>query len=103
MTEKAGLGHDLLVTMSTAVTSKRKPAMVFHPSEYVAEMLEDRGQTTEVLRCKHWGEDEIEAFMARELSMDNWLAMHLSRLWGTSIEMWMNLQAPWDDWPDRRS
>ena len=81
----------------------RKPAQVFHPGEYAAEFLEDRGQPADALCCKHWDAEQVEYFLRGELPVDNWLAMHMSRLWGTSIELWLNLQGPWDEWPDRRS
>ncbi|KKM13920.1 hypothetical protein LCGC14_1711360 [marine sediment metagenome] len=85
------------------MSERRKPAQVFHPGEYIADELEERKETPAVLRSKHWEDDKIEALLDGKLSIDTWLALHLHRIWGTSAELWLNLQAPWDEWPDRRS
>ena len=85
------------------MNEKRKPAQVFHPGEYIAEELEAREQTWDVLRCKNWDDTQIEYMLRGELPVDDWLALHLHRLWGTSPELWLNLQSSWDGWPDRQS
>lgn len=90
--------------------SKRKPAQVFHPGDYIAEFLADRGQTAEVLHCRrgkgsrwHWSEAEVTELLSGHRAVDAFMAFHLLPLWGTSVELWLNLQACWDALPDRRS
>lgn len=85
------------------MTERRRPAQVFHPGEHIADELEARNETPAVLRSKHWGDDEIEALLDGELPVDAWLASHLHRIWGTSADLWLNLQGSWDEWPERRS
>lgn len=82
---------------------RRAPAQVFHPSDFAQEFLDDRGQEPLVLCCKNWDMREVEEFLRGELPVDNWLAMRMSRLWGTSIELWQNLQGAWDEYPESRS
>lgn len=83
--------------------AKRKPAQVFHPGEHIADELEARGQEPSVLHCRGWGDGEIEHLLMGELPVDPFLALHLSRIWGTSADLWLNLQGSWDEWPDRQS
>ena len=83
--------------------TKRKPAMVFHPGEFIQEELDARNQDASVLRCKNWDGLQVDGMLRGELPVDNWLALHLHRLWDTSPELWLNLQESWDSWPDRQS
>ena len=83
--------------------TKRKPAMVWHPGEHIAEELAVREQWPEVLVSAHWNKRQIEHLLKCELPVDPWLAMHLHRIWGTSADFWLNLQGSWDEWPDRQS
>lgn len=83
--------------------SERRPAQVFHPGEFVADFLEEREQEPNVLHCRGWGDAEIEHLLMGELPVDPFLAMHLSRIWGTSAELWLNLQGAWDAWPESQT
>ena len=85
------------------MNERRRPAQVFHPGEYIADGLVERDQTPAKLRSKHWGDAEIEALLDGERPVDAWLALHLHRIWGTSAELWLNLQGSWDEWPGSRS
>ena len=79
-----------------------KPAQVFHPSEFAQEFLDDRAQEPSVLVGKNWDAREVEEFLRGELPVDPFLALRMSRLWGTSVELWLNLQGAWDEYPGSR-
>ena len=74
-----------------------KDIMAFHPGYYIAEIIEDMGMsqvefatrmgtTTKTLSCLLNGQANIS----------NDLAKKLSAMLGTSAEVWLNLQASYD-------
>lgn len=97
----------------------RKPAMAFHPGEYLQEELEARGWTlSDLLTWMHapprmgdrrrsklptYTGDELAAVLNGQMRVTELMAFRLSRALGTSVELWLALQATWDALPDRRS
>lgn len=83
----------------------RIPAEAVHPTEYILEELEARGWTLDDLAAKTPGD-----FGLNRLAMDFYLlqdegvrlgeagAEGLAAAFGTSKELWLNLERAWLDW-----
>jgi HTH-type transcriptional regulator/antitoxin HigA len=87
------------------LVTERIPAEVFHPSEYIVEELEARGWTRDRLatemRGEDWGTDRLAIDLYLEIGPTNpgcrlgAMADDLARVFGTSAELWRNLEASW--------
>jgi addiction module HigA family antidote len=80
--------------------SGRKPAQVFHPSEFIREELEERGWTVAELARRMGCQllSAIEIVEGRERITRNG-AVWLQSAFQVSAEMWLNLQSTWDEAP----
>lgn len=85
-----------------------QPADTFHPAEYIRDELVERGWTTDELVLIHAGGEwrdlmALNLYMCVQsprLSMGD-LPNILALGFGTSEEMWANLDAAWRKAPDR--
>lgn len=68
-----------------------------HPGEHLAEFLEDYGWSARELgRRLAVPHNRVLAILAGKRSLSADTAMRLSRLFGTSAELWLNLQMRYD-------
>lgn len=81
--------------MSNYLEYKEKVA--FHPGYYIKELVDDSGLTQEDFAKRLGTTPKNLSYLIRgEQSMSIDIAMKLSRLIGTSIEYWLNLQRAYD-------
>jgi len=74
----------------------RKPAEVFHPSEYLREELAERGWTAQELAARMDYDVRSVQMLVDGHAIDEKAAAALSRALGTSWELWVGLQMQWD-------
>ena len=71
---------------------KRLPPI--HPGEHVKEFMEDFGLTmNQLAKALHVPPNRITAIVKGTRGITAETAMRLARYFGTSVQMWMNLQA----------
>lgn len=76
---------------------ERVPAEVFAPGEYIQEELDERGWAQSVLVTQlEMTPEEIADLMAGEARITPVIALALGILFGTTAQMWVNLQAAYD-------
>lgn len=74
-----------------AIENKMRPV---HPGEYLAEEIEGSDLTVESLAATlGTNSDELRAVVNGERGIDAELALRLSRYFGTSAKIWMDLQS----------
>lgn len=73
-----------------------KPAEVFPPHEYIAELMQERGWTVHDL-ARAMGMPAVEAavVMTGAEPISPLHARRLARAFGTSSTLWLNLQRAW--------
>jgi len=80
-------------------TRKRRLAEAFPPGEFIREELEARGWTHEILAEKAGlPKSTIERIIRAEKTVTPADAKGLSRAFGTSATIWMNLQRMYTEW-----
>ncbi len=72
---------------------KKHPAEVFPPLSFVQEELESRGADETWLR-QYLTEDELADL--HDGKMDYPIACGLAQAFGTSVDLWLNLQKSWE-------
>lgn len=91
--------HDWLRSVSMPKVRKRIPAEAFPPGEFIQEELEARGWTQQLLAEKAGlPESTIERIIRAEKTVTLADARGLSRAFGTSAEIWVNLQKIYNEW-----
>ena len=81
--------------MSNYLEYKEKVA--FHPGYYIKELVDDSGLTQEDFAKRLGITPENLSYLIRgEQSISIDIAMKLSRLIGTSVDCWLNLQRAYD-------
>ena len=76
------------------------PAEYFHPSEYVRDECEARGWTAKDLAAAIGCDIRLATeLMQAEMRITRMKAYLLHRAFGTSVELWLNLQAAYDKKP----
>jgi addiction module HigA family antidote len=84
--------------------TKRIPAQCFHPGEFIRDEITERGWTVEELvrRMSHpkrmFTTNYIQRIMDEKESVTPFVALGLSRAFGTSVELWINLQSSFNEW-----
>lgn len=74
-----------------------KDKVTFHPGYYIKEIIEDMGLTQEDFAKRLGTTPKNLSLVSRgEQSLSADMAMKLSRLTGTSVEYWQNLQGAYD-------
>ena len=74
---------------------KRLPPV--HPGEHVKEFMEDFGLTmNQLAKALHVPPNRITAIVKGTRGITAETAMRLARYFGTSVQMWMNLQARYE-------
>ena len=72
-------------------------AEVFVPGEYLQEELEARGWSHEHLaKLADWSVEQVAEVIAGKRKITFSMGMGLSAAFGTSVELWTNLQATYD-------
>ncbi len=72
----------------------RKPAEVFPPGEFVRDELEERGWTqADLAEIVGWPLETITEMIIGTRRISPEMAQALSAAFGTSAELWMNLDA----------
>lgn len=87
--------------------TKKIPAQCFHPGEYVSDEIAARGWSVEELAKRMaqtpattFGDEFVKDFVNCKQDVTPFVAFALHRAFGTSAELWMNLQAAYDEWKD---
>ena len=74
---------------------KRLPPV--HPGEHVKEFMDDFGLTmNQLAKALHVPPNRITAIVKGARGITAETAMRLARYFGTSVQMWMNLQARYE-------
>jgi addiction module HigA family antidote len=74
---------------------KRLPPV--HPGEHVKEFMDDFGLTmNQLAKALHVPPNRITAIIKGTRGISAETAMRLARYFGTSVQMWMNLQARYE-------
>jgi len=74
---------------------KRLPPI--HPGEHVKEFMDDFGLTmNQLAKALHVPPNRIRTIVKGTRGITAETAMRLARYFGTSVEMWMNLQARYE-------
>ena len=74
---------------------KRLPPI--HPGEHVKEFMDDFGLTmNQLAKALHVPPNRITAIVKGTRGITAETAMRLARYFGTSVQMWMNLQARYE-------
>lgn len=74
---------------------KRLPPI--HPGEHVREFMEDFGLTmNQLAKALHVSPNRVTAIVHGTRGITAETAMRLARYFGTSVQMWMNLQAHYE-------
>ncbi|HUM84424.1 MAG TPA: HigA family addiction module antitoxin [Lachnospiraceae bacterium] len=69
----------------------------FHPGYYIAEIIEDMGITQEEFAVRMGTTAKtLSKLVNGQINLSNDLAMKLSIMMGTSVEVWLNLQKNYD-------
>ena len=78
--------------------SERKPAMAFAPGEYLLSEINARGMTAAEF-CKKSGLDwdYIGKLLFAETRVTKYAARQIADVFGTSAELWLNLQKAYDN------
>lgn len=75
------------------------PAVCFAPGDYIQEELKARGwcnlHLADLLRVS---DREIDELLLGEMEITPDLAQRLSAAFGTSAQLWLNLQASYSSW-----
>ncbi len=92
--------------------TEHRVAEVFHPSEYIQEELEARGWTRDrlatAMRGEDWGTNRLAIDLYIEVGPTDpgcrlgTMADDLARAFGTSVELWRNLEKTWLEHPTTR-
>ena len=76
------------------MVKKLKP---IHPGEHVKEMMEESGLTMHQLaKALHVSPNRVTSIIHGQRGITGETALRLARYFGTSSEMWINLQAHYD-------
>jgi len=68
-----------------------------HPGEHVREFMDDFGLTmNQLAKALHVSPNRITAIIHGTRGITAETAMRLARYFGTSVQMWMNLQARYE-------
>ena len=71
--------------------------VAFHPGYYIKELVEESGLTQEDFAKRlDTTPKNLSVLIRGEQSLSSEIAMKLSRMLGTSIDYWLNLQAKYD-------
>jgi len=71
-----------------------KPAVVYSPGEYIAEFLQNRGQTElDLANALGWKLEKVHAVVAHDRFMEEGDLVQLAHHFETSAQLWRNLQA----------
>lgn len=74
-----------------------EPAEVFHPGEYIAEEMLERGWCPGCLSLRSgMSVALIQSIIHQKRGVTPWTASLLSKAFGTSAELWVRLQATYD-------
>lgn len=74
---------------------KRLPPI--HPGEHLKEFMEDSGLTmNQLAKALHVSPNRITAIIHGTRGITAETAMRLARYFGTSVQMWMNMQAHYE-------
>ena len=66
-----------------------------HPGEHLKEFMDDFGLTmNQLAKALHVSPNRITAIVHGTRGITAETAMRLARYFGTSVQMWMNLQVP---------
>ncbi len=80
----------------------KKPAEVFPPSEYITDEMNERGWSrAELIRMSGLDGDTVDAVLAGTRKVTISIASHLAAAFGTSVEVWCNLQRYYDKYKPR--
>ena len=75
--------------------AKRLPPI--HPGEHLKEFMDDFGLTmNQLAKALHVSPNRITAIIHGTRGITAETAMRLARYFGTSVQMWMNLQARYE-------
>ncbi len=77
----------------------RRPAEGFSPGEYISEEIAERGWSLHETR-KHipWPTPVIGQVLMGTCTLDEKMAADLAAAFGTSSEMWLNLDRAYQEW-----
>ena len=76
-----------------------RPAEVFPPSEFLKEELASRTWTTfDLAAGLGWGLQQTTDLLEGRVQLDRALASRLAEVFGTSPELWLNLQQEYLRW-----
>jgi addiction module HigA family antidote len=68
-----------------------------HPGEHVKEFMDDFGLTmNQLAKALHVSPNRVTAIVHGTRGITAETAMRLARYFGTSVEMWMNMQAHYE-------
>ena len=71
--------------------------IAFHPGYYIQEIVEESGLTQEDFAKRlDTTPKNLSLLIRGEQSLSNDIAMKLSRMLGTSVQYWLNLQSAYD-------
>jgi HTH-type transcriptional regulator/antitoxin HigA len=77
--------------------AQREPAEVFPPGDYlVDEMLERGWSRADLIRMSGLSGDTVDAVLDGRRKVTVAIASHLAAAFGTSVEVWCNLQRYYD-------
>ena len=71
--------------------------IAFHPGYYISEAINERGlKKSDFAKRLGVTLEDLSCLMNGEQSVTSGIAMKLSRILGTSVEYWLNLQSVYD-------
>lgn len=94
----------------------RNPAECFPPGEFIRDELEARGWTEEDLAIRMGSEEEypknlltvqliieVPEYKGRASRMGEGVAESLAKAFGTSVELWVNIENSWIEYVNHRN
>lgn len=84
--------------------SKRIPAQCFPPGEYISDEIHARGWSVVNLASKMsrgkkvFSEEDVQNIINGTWKITPDIAFALRHAFGTSVELWTNLQSAYDEW-----
>lgn len=83
---------------------ERTVAEVFPPGEYIKDEIEARGWTQrELARVLGRSEPKVSELINGKRAITSQTAKELAAAFGTSAEVWLNLEMRWQLWRDQSS